>query len=321
MTSMTATTTRAPVIARSRAVVRNASALMLSTVASAAVGFLFWVVAARWFAPSAVGLASAVVSSMTLLAAIAQLNLTSLYARFLPTAGAKTRDIIVGGAAASILMSLAGVACFVWWGLARDIVGQGGRVIALFGTGVVVSALYFVVDGVLTAFGRAAWVPTKNVATSAAKLALLVVFGTAGLAGGPLAMLVAWVVPVVAVVIVLAVMVLRRLAPAHAEVTRPVESVPTRREVAGFVSAEYVNGIIANVTAFVPPVLVALVLGPARSAYFYIPWLIGVSGTTMLWNIVMSFVVAAPVKAPRRANTCIGQSDWAAWWPVSARCC
>jgi O-antigen/teichoic acid export membrane protein len=293
MTSMTATTTRSPVVPRSAAVVRNASALMLSTVASAAVGFLFWVVAARWFAPSAVGIASAVVSSMTLLAAIAQLNLTSLFARFLPTAGVKSREIIIGGASASILMSLAGTACFVWWGLADNVIGQGGWVVLLFGTGVVVSALYFVVDGVLTAFGRAGWVPTKNVATSAAKLALLVVFGTAGLAGGSLAMLVAWVVPVVATVLVLGFVVLRRLAPSHASATTQIQSLPTRREVAGFVSAEYVNGIISNVTAFVPPVLVALVLGPANSAYFYIPWLIGVSGTTMLWNIVMSFVVAA----------------------------
>jgi O-antigen/teichoic acid export membrane protein len=66
-----------------------------------------------------------------------------------------------------------------------------------------------------------------------------------------------------------------------------------------FASAEYVNGVINNAVSFLPPVLVTHALGAALSAYFYIPWIIGVAVTTLLWNIVLSFVVEATTDGAR----------------------
>lgn len=273
---------------RGGTLVRTATALMTSTVSSAALGFLFWVVAARWFPPERVGSASAVVSSMSLLGGLAQLNLTSLYARFLPTAGSRSRRLVLTGYAASAAMAVLLGAGFLAFGPGSELTAQpfGG---VIFTVAVVTAAIFFIQDGVLAALRRPSWVPVKNVLASGAKLALLPIL--AGLATGS-GLVLAWIIPMLVAMLAVNWWILARLTPAQADSADTTEAIDPR-EVAGFASAEYVNGLLTNTVAFLPPVLVAAVLGPAPSAYFYIPWVIGVAATTMLWNIVTSFVVAA----------------------------
>ncbi len=274
-------------------VTRNATALMISTVTSAALGFGFWVAAAHWFAPAVVGQAAAFIAAMTLLAGVSQLNLVSLYARFLPTAGARTGRLVGTGMAASVVTSVVLATAFLAAGAGRAFVSPGLATV-VFVVAVIATGLSFIVDGVLTPLGRARWVPAKNIAIAAAKLALLAVLAVASIEAAP-ALTVAWTVPVAIAVIVLGTHLARRVVARHSAATATfADSVPPRRgEIASFVSAEYLNGLIANAVAFVPPVLVSHLLGTASSAYFYVPWLVGVSATTLLWNIVTSYVVSA----------------------------
>lgn len=265
-------------------VVRRASALMMSTVASAALGFAFWLVAARFLPAHTVGLGAALVSSMTLLASVAQLNLASLYARFLPTAGPRSRSLVLGGAAAAAATGVVGAVVFA--ALGQDT----GQWPWLFGLAVVASALHFIADGVLNGLGRAAAVPVRTVAASAGKLALLAGLGIAGVHLSGEHVLLVWTLPVVVVVAATAWVVLRRLVPAHSRgASEPID----RRELVRFAGAEYVNAIVTNLVSFLPPVLVTAAVGADQGAYFYLPWLIGVSVTTMLWNIVTSYVATA----------------------------
>jgi hypothetical protein len=60
-----------------------------------------------------------------------------------------------------------------------------------------------------------------------------------------------------------------------------------------FMTAEYLNGLLGNLTLYLPPVLVAVVLGAAANAFFYVPWLIGTAAFALAWNIAISFVVEA----------------------------
>ncbi|MDQ7905781.1 hypothetical protein RB614_14775 [Phytohabitans sp. ZYX-F-186] len=263
--------------------VRNASALMASTVATAAAGFLFWVVAARFFPAATVGRASALISAMTLLAALAQLNLVSLFARFLPTAGHRTRWIVFGGYAASAGMALLMAAGYLGFGLGT---GTAGTSVPLFVLAVVAGAQLFIQDGVLAALGKAVWVPVKNALLAGLRLTLLVALASGATAGR---IFVAWAAPAIAVALVVVYWVVFRLVPAHGR----TPAGPAGGGIASFVSAEYVNGLISNAVSFVPPVLVATALGDVASAHFYLPWIMGVSVTTLLWNLVTSYVVTA----------------------------
>ncbi|MDG4767416.1 lipopolysaccharide biosynthesis protein [Solwaraspora sp. WMMD406] len=274
---------------RPSVLLRSAAALMTSTVASAALGFVFWVVAARWFPPETVGRASAAVSAMTLLAGLAQLNLVNLYARFLPGAGRHTRRLVLTGYAASAAMSLLLSGAFLALGRGTGIVGPTSAQRLFFVAAVLGTAIFFITDGVLTALRRAGGVPAKNVVASTAKVALLPLL--AGTAAGD-GMLIAWSAPMLLTMLGVNWWILGRLIPARTR-TAPAVAAPARRELLGFASAEYVNGLLTNAVAFLPPVLVAGVLGSTASAYFYIPWVIGVAASTLLWNVVTSFVVTA----------------------------
>ncbi len=274
---------------RGGTLIGTAVALMTSTVASAGLGFAFWVFAARFFEPAEVGTMSAGVATMTLLGAVAQLNLHSVFGRFLPTAGPHTRRLLLAGYAASAVTALGLATGFLALGMASGVLPDRTGVRLLFVTGVLATAIFMIQDGVLTALGRARSVPLKNVLASGAKLLLLPLFA-AVLAGDGL--LFAWALPIIAVMLAGNAWIFARLVPAHAA-RHPAADRVRPREVYGFASAEYANGVINNVVAFLPPLLVTNVLGGERGAYFYLPWVIGVSVTTLLWNIVSSFIVQA----------------------------
>src|SRR5689334_20657750 len=77
--------------------VRNAYSLVGSTLATSLLGVAFWVIAARRFTAVEVGVDSALISTMTFLANVAQLNLTNGFNRFVPTAGHRTRRLVAVG--------------------------------------------------------------------------------------------------------------------------------------------------------------------------------------------------------------------------------
>ncbi|MBA7502786.1 hypothetical protein ES706_01380 [subsurface metagenome] len=98
---------------------RNAVYLMLNSAILALTGFFFWAVAARLYPVEGVGLASAAISAMSLLAVLSTLGLTYGLIRFLPKAGEKSRDMInscftIGGLT-SIALSLIFLAGLPFW--------------------------------------------------------------------------------------------------------------------------------------------------------------------------------------------------------------
>ena len=153
---------------RGGTLIGTAVALMTSTVASAGLGFAFWVVAARFFPAEDVGTMSAGVASMALLGGVAQLNLHSMYGRFLPKAGPHTRRLLLAGYAASAVTALGLATGFLALGMGSGVLPDRTGTHLLFVTGVLATAIFLIQDGVLTALGRARSVPLKNVVASAA---------------------------------------------------------------------------------------------------------------------------------------------------------
>ena len=74
--------------------VRNAIALMASSMGSAGIGIVFWGVAAHLVSVENLGRASAELSAMSLLASLASLSIGSTFIRFLPVSGDRTRQLV-----------------------------------------------------------------------------------------------------------------------------------------------------------------------------------------------------------------------------------
>ena len=272
---------------KKRAMELNALALMASTVFTGVFGMLFWIVAARLLPPSAVGQASSALSAITFLAGLAQLNIVSVLLRFVPGAGRATGGFIARAYGLSLATGFVGTLVFLALGFGSDTLGSQWFVPLVFIGGTLCYALFLVQDGALTALGGAVWVPLENLVAGVLRVALLFAFVPLSERWGALAAL---VVPTFLAVGVVNSFVFRRLVPRHA--ARSAGTVDVRwRSIRSFVAGDYAASALSSCVTLLPPVLVASRLGSEAAAYFYIPWFIGVSFGTLIWNIAMAFVV------------------------------
>jgi O-antigen/teichoic acid export membrane protein len=278
-------------------------ALMFSTGATAASSLLFWVVAARSYTTSSVGLSSAEINAFTMLAAFAQLNLLATFLRFLASSGNRAERFLATGYGAIVVVALLFGGGYLALGLSSGfLAGAPAWEYAVFVLAVPVFAVFVVQDGVLTAFAKAPWVPVENLSVAVVRLALLgllvpvLVSGDSQSRPGIVA---AWAIPTLLAVAVVNTAVFRRLGPAHVRRTPRASSLPPRRELLSFIAGQYVSNSVSNIVTYVPPLLVLHLLGPEAAAYVNVPWLIVVSTQTLLWNIGMSFV-AEVTRSPER---------------------
>ena len=263
----------------------NAMSLITSTIATNALGLVFWTEAARLGTPQVVGRAAAAIAALTLLATISQLNLTNVFIRLLPNAGRLGRGLIARGYVAVVALSLAVGAVFVFSGLGDNVVGAGLAAQVAFVVAVPVLAVFALQDSVLTALRRAPWVAAENISFATTKLLLLPALILVPIGGG---IVVSWVIPAAIAVIVISALLFRR-------VLRGLEqcdgTLPPRRRMMSFIAGEYTTAVCATATAQLMPLIVVWKLGPAQVAYFTVPWLISMGITLVLWNVASAFVV------------------------------
>ena len=263
----------------------NAVSLMTATVATNAFGLVFWVLAARLKPPGQVGRAAATVAALTLLATIAQLNLTNVFIRLLPTAGRLGKQLVSRGYLAVVAFAAAIGIVYVVSGLSASVVSADWGTRALFVVAVPLLAIFALQDSVLTALRLAPWVPVENVSFAVSKLALLPVLVLLLGAGG---IVLSWVLPAAVAVIVVHQLLFRRVLPALDGIDG---TLPSRRRLLSFVAGEYVGSICATATIQLMPLLIIWRLGPAAAAYFTLPWLMSMGISFLMWNVSSSLVV------------------------------
>lgn len=274
-------------LARPQRMTVNAVSLMFATIATNALGFVFWIVAARVRGASVVGGAFAEIAALTLLATLVQLNMTNVFIRLLPVAGRFTATFIARGYLAVTALALIVGSAFVASGLGGVVVPASGFERALFVLAVALFAIFALQDSVLTALRIAHWVPAENVSFASVKLALLPL-----LAFLPprLGIVLAWMLPVAVAVIAVNVLLFR--GPVGRTRRMETGELPGRSRLLSFIAAEYACMLCATATLQVIPLIVLWRLGAISEAYFSLPWLACLAITLLLWNIGAAFVVA-----------------------------
>ncbi|MGH3492921.1 MAG: phosphotransferase, partial [Sciscionella sp.] len=250
-------------------------ALVLSSALSSAVGFLFWVIAAREYDEKVVGSNSALVYAIMFLAGIAQLNLPNVLLRFVPVAAAGTRRFVllsylVGGglAAAAGLTFAIGVR---WWSPNLVSVLGGSRATILFALACGVWSVFVMQDSVLTAVGRAPVVTLENFLFSLLKLSLILLFTSILPITG---IVVSWMVATAIVVVLTNLYLFARAVPD--QLRRPADSshrVPAAG-VVRYLAGDYVGMLCWLGCTQMLPVLVLGYTGARSTATFTIAWTI-----------------------------------------------
>jgi len=252
----------------------NAVALVGNQLASASLGFVYWLLAARLYAVEVVGMSSAVISTVQLVSGLAQLGLVSGMQRFIPRAGKNARRLAI--ASYLVVTASAAIAGVIALFAAEAIApGQGifGGISPVY---IVLAAvawtLFYLQDGVLIGLREAVWVFVENFAYNFAKnLPLVVAAGLLTDAG----IIASWFVPApVAVLFVSGLIFGRLLRPERLrDHDDPAEHV-TAREIITSTSSDHVGAMVAEAALRVLPLLVVRLAGVEANAYFYQAWMI-----------------------------------------------
>jgi O-antigen/teichoic acid export membrane protein len=267
---------------------RGGLALLLNTVVTGSLGFVYWVLAARQFSTAAVGTAGALVSATALFASLGQLNLTGLVMRYLPTAGNRSGGLVLRVYLVSVALAF-GVASVSL--LLVDAVGSADSVLRLSGweafvflASVVATVIFTLQDSVLIALRKATWVPVENGLFGVAKIALL---GTMAAAGTAFALYGAWMIPLALTipVVSLALWVLIRRR------SHSGGGLPPRAVLVRFAATDAAGGLFTQGWTYLLPVIVASRLGPSQNALFYAAFLFSSTIDQIAANFASSLTV------------------------------
>ncbi len=271
---------------------RTAGVLMLNTGLTAALGFGFWILAARLYSPQEVGINSAIIAILVTVSTLAQVNLGSVFVRFLPETARPARLILVGYAVAAGLSIVAATAVLLIASrVAKPLsVLESNHVLGVvWVTSVALWCVFALQDAALTGLRTARWVPVENALFGTFKLAFLVLLAALGTRNG---MFLAWVLPMAILVVPVNVIIFRHAVPAHTPAhDEGVVGRFGRRRLIRYLGMSSVASSIDQGTLAALPILVVGILGGAQNAYFFIAFTIVTTYELLADNVITALTV------------------------------
>jgi len=251
---------------------RNATYLILNSAVNAVAGFVFWIIAARLYSASDVGIGSALISMALLLSIIGTLGLDLGLIRFISTAKDKARllnSTMTISVLTSIIIAFIFIAGIPLWSPELTFVREGPAFLAAFIILIVLANIDRFTQHIFIGFRRGGFVLSRGVILSVLKIAMVAalafVFKSFGIPGS-------WLVAMAAVILVSIFLFIPKSLPGY----RPVPSL--QKQVTGemmhFSLANYAATVLQNASSGILPLMVVSILGAQESAYFYIPWAI-----------------------------------------------
>jgi O-antigen/teichoic acid export membrane protein len=246
--------------------VRNSMWLLLNTGLQAGLGFVFWILAAHLFVPSAVGRATSLLSATTLIGYVALLGLNTTLIRYLPTSD--HRDTLISSGV--LLVGSFGALLAFGYALATPVFATSVAFLAhhaLFVVGFVLmgaaAAINLITDAVFIAFRRAEVNALVDGGIGGlTKLLLLPVTAASGAYGLYLASVGGFAVAAIASLILF--WTLLHVRP------RLRGTLAVMRPLLRFSGANYLGGVFTLAPALVVPLIVLARLGASTAAYYYV---------------------------------------------------
>ncbi len=248
---------------------RDAYALAANQAFTAATGLLYWVLAARTYSAHYVGLNSALISAMMFLSGVASLNLPNILVRFLPESGDRIRTRVIWAYGASAAAAACAAIIFIVgvgsWTPRLSFLHSERSLAAWFVFSTIAWCVFAIQDSVLTALGRAIWVPVENAVFSFVKLALLAAAAAALPRYGIfISWTIAMLVSVAGVNLLIFTRLLRRADPRGRGAGLDVRN----RAFARYFAADYTCSVAWLSTVNLMPVIVTAVAGATTNAYW-----------------------------------------------------
>jgi O-antigen/teichoic acid export membrane protein len=249
----------------------NSVYLMANSAATAVLGFLFWILVARFYPAEALGLGSALISAAGLLAFVASLGLGMGLIRFLPGAGASGPKLINSSftltGLAAVAVSVIFIAGLSLWSPALAFVRGNAIFVIAFVAFVVAGTLFSLLTQALVALRKAQFVLIQGLLAGLIKVVLVIAMASLFQVFGIFA---SWGVSTAAALALGILLFLPRLQPGY----RPFPAMHRQvsNEMLHFSFANYTSAGLWNLPTWLLPIIIVNVLGGESNAYFYVSW-------------------------------------------------
>jgi O-antigen/teichoic acid export membrane protein len=252
---------------------RNALYLIINSILTGVVGLVFWIIAARFYPVEDVGLASAAISAMMLLALLATMGLDYGLIRFLPDSGRDANAMInscltIGGLAAIILVFIF-IAGLGFWSPALLFLRQDPIFFPAFVIVTVSYTLYMLLTRIFVAYRRAGFSLAQGIIFNILRLLMVILLAAFFAAFGIFASMGIGTIVAIGVSMF---WFLYRVQTGYR--FRPTIRTKVVNRIVRFSFANYIAGLLWSAPNFVLPMVVVNLLGAEDNAYFYIAWTI-----------------------------------------------
>ena len=251
---------------------KNAVYLMGNSAAMAASGFFAWVIAARFYSAESVGLATATIAAISLLAVISNFGFGAVIIRYLEKAESQRSLINTCLIVSSLAAAGLGVIFICGTGLwspELSFLWAPGMAMIFVGCTILWS-MTWLLDSVFVAYRRADKVFWKNGFFSAAKLVLPMLL--VGIAYGQ-GIVLGWGLGLLIGVVIAVGLWMPKLNKGY---NLSLPRVKVLSETWRYSLGSYLVLLLKNNPGLILPLLVLNIRGPETNAYFYIAWIIGV---------------------------------------------
>jgi O-antigen/teichoic acid export membrane protein len=251
---------------------RNSLFLMGNTVITTGLGFLFWMVVARYYNEYEVGVAAAIISAVSLLGLISSLGLETALIRFLPKSSEPASLInsclTVNGTAALLVAGifLAGVNVF---SPATAFVRENPMFILVFVIFAVAGPLSSIVDSIFIAKRRAEFTLAKSSIFSLLKIPLPIALAVSFRAFGIVS---SWGIAAGIALLTAFALFLPRVQANYRPALRVDLSI--LRAIWRYSTGNYFATLLAVAPPLILPIMIVNLVSGQQNAYFYVAWMI-----------------------------------------------
>jgi len=247
---------------------RNSYFLLLATAIPSILGFVFWMIAARFYTPSEIGIVVALISAINLLAGFSRLGLEFGIIRYLPNEP-KKGELINSCLTIIVLVSALLAIIFIissdLWTSSLSFI-KGTEFTPLFIMFTVFFALTLFQQRVFLAFRRAEFTFSQALINSSLKLVLIPLFTSLGSLG----LFIAWGLPTVIAMLLNLFVFTPYLYRGYFPMPRVEKRVVN--EMFHFSFGNYIAENLWYLPSRLFPLLIISILSAEMTAYFYIAW-------------------------------------------------
>ena len=255
---------------------RNSLFLMVNTVVTAGLGFVFWIVVASsklaGYTEAEVGLGAAIISAVSLLALVSRLGLGIALIRFLPKAE-KPVEMINSCFTLSGIVALAAAGIFIagldLWSPTLGFIWDDAMFIlafVLFAFGYTLSGI---IDHIFIAKRRADFTLAKSTIFSLLKIPLPILLVLFFRAFGIVS---SWGMAIGVALVVSLFLLLPRVQNGYRAV--PGINLGIIKDIWRYSIGNYFAALFGAASHFILPIMIVNLLGAEQNAYFYVAWMI-----------------------------------------------